>query len=252
MTRSQILDFCRAEADAAFSGWDFSRLDGRMTDQPLPWDYAALIRPYLEKAHSLLDMGTGGGEFLSALSPLPRRTVATEGYAPNVPVAQRRLSPLGITVVAAHGEAAPLPFADGAFDVVINRHESYLPGEVYRILKPGGHLITQQVGGRDCTALNDALGIPDRAPMYWWTLDYARDQLREAGFDIVFAQEAFPQTRFLDAGALAYYAKIIVWQFEDFSVECCADALVAIHRHIEKHGFLAADAHRFVIAARKG
>jgi hypothetical protein len=47
---------------------------------------------------TLLDLDTGGGELLAASAPLPRRTIATEGWAPNVPVARDRLSPLGVEV----------------------------------------------------------------------------------------------------------------------------------------------------------
>lgn len=250
MTRLEILNFCRTEADAAFSGWDFSRLDNRMISDALPWDYASILIPYLQGASSLLDMGTGGGEVLSQLSPLPKRVVATEGYTPNVPVAQKHLAPLGITVVHADGEDL-LPFPDASFDLIINRHESYLPQELYRLLPPGGHFITQQVGGQDCDALNDALGIPKTVALPWFTLDYATQQLKDAGFEILQAQEYFPSIRFTDAGAVAYYAKIIEWQFKDFSVERCADALVAIHHQIQAEGCLQANSHRFVIEARK-
>jgi hypothetical protein len=69
-------------------------------------------------------MGTGGGEALSGLVPRPPRTVATEAWPPNVPVAARRLRPLDIPVVQDEGAAenfaqdasrGRLPFRDGAF-----------------------------------------------------------------------------------------------------------------------------------------
>ncbi|TWM62046.1 hypothetical protein CHCC14814_3869 [Bacillus paralicheniformis] len=44
-------------------------------------------------------MGTGGGEFLSKLGPLPSSAYATECYFPNVPVAKERLTPLEVQVV---------------------------------------------------------------------------------------------------------------------------------------------------------
>ncbi|GGL48999.1 hypothetical protein GCM10014719_57780 [Planomonospora parontospora subsp. antibiotica] len=43
-------------------------------------DRGVLLRGCLTGAPSLLDLGTGGGEFLSGLAPLPPRTAATEGY----------------------------------------------------------------------------------------------------------------------------------------------------------------------------
>ena len=36
-----------------------------------------------------------------------------------------------------------MPFADGQFDIVINRHGNYNANEIFRILKPNGLFITQ-------------------------------------------------------------------------------------------------------------
>jgi len=58
---------------------------------PLSWNYRNEVKFRIYGISSLLDMGTGGGEFLSSLSPLPANTCATEGYEPNIPVARNRL-----------------------------------------------------------------------------------------------------------------------------------------------------------------
>jgi hypothetical protein len=52
-----------------------------------------------------LDIDTGGGEFLERLGARPGAVIATEGHPPNVPVAARRPSPLGVAVV--HARSAP-------------------------------------------------------------------------------------------------------------------------------------------------
>ena len=78
-----------AEAwDADFSGWDFRWLEGRLVEEPLPWDYARIIRERFPGCRTLLDMGTGGGEFLASLAPLPPETHATETYPPNQAIAE--------------------------------------------------------------------------------------------------------------------------------------------------------------------
>lgn len=67
-----------AEAQAApFTGWDFSWLNSRSTETSLPWSYADEIAAHTGYASTMLDMGTGGGEFLSgctncSASSLPR------------------------------------------------------------------------------------------------------------------------------------------------------------------------------------
>src|SRR5271154_4656541 len=90
----------QAEEQQPFQGWDFSHLDGRWHEDQPPWSYDGLVRALLPPADSLLDIGTGGGEQLLAFKDvLPARTVATEGYPPNFPIAQANLEPHEIEVV---------------------------------------------------------------------------------------------------------------------------------------------------------
>jgi SAM-dependent methyltransferase len=249
--RAALRAWLQAEYDHPFVGWDFAYLAGRRVDTPLPWDYAQLVRDALPHSRALLDMGTGGGELLASLHPLPSLTRATEGYAPNLPVARARLEPLGIAV-AEVGEDGHLPFADGAFDLVINRHEYYDPGEVWRVLRPGGRFITQQVGGDDDRELNTLLGAPNATHEYgFWTLDYALPSLKSADFRITRADEARIPSRFTDVGAIVYYLKITPWQIPDFSVERYLAPLQQLHRRCQRHGPIIVHSHRFIIAAEK-
>lgn len=77
------------EAEALpVAGWDASPIAGRWTHGHPPWEYRTLVSKQLASAASLLDLGTGGGEFLSSLAPLPHPAYATEGYPPNLPIAR--------------------------------------------------------------------------------------------------------------------------------------------------------------------
>ena len=78
MKRNELFDFLISEADHPFSGWDFSYISDRVVNAPLTWSYTSMLLPLIRKAESLLDIGTGGGEFLSSLVPLPKHTCATE------------------------------------------------------------------------------------------------------------------------------------------------------------------------------
>jgi len=231
-----------------FSGWDFSYLKGRWQDSPLPWDYEAQVREQMPKVESLLDMGTGGGEFLSSLAPLPKNTHATEAWEPNVPVATKRLEPFGVKVHAITDDKE-LPFADETFDLIINRHESFWTSEIYRILKPGGLFITQQVGGANCDELNER--IVGTAPKSSWGRTKAHYWLHRAGFAIEESAEAFPNLYFFDIGAVVFYLKVIEWQIKDFSVEKYRDALLKLHQQMEAGDPLTVLEHRFLIVARK-
>jgi len=251
MQNQELFDFLMAEANHPFEGWNFSHITatGRMAEAPLSWSYASKLLMRLRKAQSLLDMGTGGGELLSSLQPLPPLTCATEGYAPNVPIARQRLEPLGVHVYQV-GNDGKLPFEDNHFDLVINRHEYYDPAEVMRVLKPGEQFITQQVGAKNEEDLNALMGA-DTYQFANWTLAYAVKQLQDAGWRTVEQMEDHPIMRFFDVGAIVYYLKAIPWQIPDFSVEGYFDKLVGIHNHIEQHGYIDFHMDRFLIVAEK-
>ena len=259
MSDSQFDTLIEEAEQTSFSGWDFSYLHGRLRHEHPSWDYAALVRARLPGVSALLDRGTGGGEFLAGLAPLPPHTVATEAYAPNVAIARARLAPLGVDVVAVAGTPdnveivtgaglGTLPFAGGSFLLVIDRHESYFPVEVYRILAPGGVFLTQQVGGAHHQALNRLLGAPDKAGTAW-NLAFAAAQLAAAGFQIIDQREEFPETEFLDIGAVVYYLKAVPWQVPDFTVDAYRDRLFALHERIETEGSLRIPGHLFYLEA---
>ena len=239
------------EAQAAdFSGWDFSWLEGRMVQADPPWDYPVLVQEALIGAESLLDLGTGGGELLASLAPLPPDTHATESYSPNQVIARERLSPLGV-ILHETVDNTPLPFPDDRFDLVISRHESYDPQEVFRVLKVGGKLITQQVGGLDNMELNQVLEEAITFPFTGCSLANDLTRLYEAGFFVKTAEKAALSSTFKDIGAVVYYLKAIPWQVPGFNLETHARGLIRLHNIIERQGKFIATAHRFLIEAQK-
>src|SRR5690348_13032647 len=70
--------------EADISGWDFSWLDGRATEERPPWGYARLLAERLALAHASLDVQTGGGEVLAQAEAFPPTAVATESWPPNI------------------------------------------------------------------------------------------------------------------------------------------------------------------------
>ena len=251
LDEEELFDLLIGEASQPFTGWDFSYISrtGRVQSEPLPWNYASIIIPYIRNAHSLLDMGTGGGEFLSQLQPLPKHTIATEAYEPNVPIAKKRLEPLDVDVVQIE-EDLHLPFKENEFELIINRHESYASQVVVRILKSGGYFITQQVGERNDIEINHLLENEPPPEEQEWNAASASKELQDEGFSILHQKEAFPITRFYDIGALVYFLKAIPWVVAEFTVEKYRDTLLKIHREILAKGFIEIREHRFLIIAR--
>lgn len=237
------------EEKANFRGWDFSHLDGRWSSEDLPWDYKSVVNRYRRPEQNLLDMGTGGGEFLLSLGHPYANTTVTESWKPNIRLCEKRLAPLGIRVCPVE-DAGCLPFEDNSFDIVINRHASYGTGEVKRVLKPGGMFLTEQVGGENNRPLSQKL-IENLQPQFaGFTLKTELERFEEKRFKIRYQGEAFPESRFYDIGAVVYYAKIIEWEFPGFSVERCYGRLCTLQKELEERGFIESREHRFIFAAQ--
>lgn len=234
----RLVETWRAQERPQPQGWDFSDLADRMTESRVPWDLGAIWRTALAGATRVLDMGTGGGELLASFADaLPPDTAATEGWAPNLPVARKTLSPLGIRVVEYAApdddvDAAVMPFSDGRFDLVLNRHESFSPRELSRVVAGGGQFVTQQVGGDEAHELGAWFGRHDELPHV--NLGTMRRELEAAGFRVVDGDEHVGAYEFRDVAALVAYLQLVPWETpDDFTVDRYADRLMAIHRETD-------------------
>lgn len=250
MDREKLIKDWEAEENHAFQGWDFSHVDGRWVEPALSWDYKEIVKSHIKDTDTLLDMGTGGGEFLLSIGHPYENTYATEAYLPNFQLCQEVLSPLGITVAQTY-EDDKLPFENNMFDVIINRHESFDLSEVSRVLKSGGYFITQQVGNKNTREFIKRLNDDFTFDMPHHTLDNYVETLIKLGFQIVAKKDETFAVKVYDVGALVFMAKILVWEYPDFSVETHIGKLLDCQKDIEERGFLEATGHRFYFVAKK-
>lgn len=239
------------ESIAHIHGWDFSHIDGRYTEEDdLPWDYRETILRYLNPETKLLDIDTGGGEFLLSLNHPHENTAATENYPPNVELCRQTLLPLGIDFRPGDGKEK-LPFENGSYDMVINRHGYINAEEIYRVLKSGGIFITQQVGAENDRKLVELLCGEMELPFPEQYLDIASQKFRNAGLKILDAQECYRPIKFYDVGALVWFARIIEWEFPNFSVDTCLERLLNAQRILEQNGCIEGRIRRFLLVAQK-
>lgn len=228
----------RAYADAEMRGWDFSLLDGRLRAEDPPWDFEADCLAALRRAGRArragepgrtADLGTGGGErVLRLLADLPAgerpELTATEGWAPNLPVATANLAPHGVPVLAYDAENGdPLPFADASLDVILCRHEAVDLAEVARVLVPGGVFLGQQVDGRDAQEFRDWFGGEPQYPHV--RVDVDRQAALDAGLVVDVAEEWSGAMEFAEVEALVTYLGLVPWDVADFRVDDHADQL---------------------------
>lgn len=261
-----------------FRGWDFSLLisSGRMSfnisEEQLGWDLTKTICQTLAKLVEsdrgklideifLLDLGTGGGEYLEEILPkLPikekkLRVYATESYRPNFLLAKERLSSYGVAVIESDSDSlnSLLPFDnDGPkFDLIISRHTCYNMREVERLLKfETGTFITQQVDGTSNRDLIELFGHQPKWPSF--NLAYASLVVRSqtSYMKIIQAQESTTNLVFNDMGALVIFLHAVPWMVEDFTVEKYKDVLLKLY-HSEQNA-LAFTSKYMLLKAVKG
>ena len=243
-----FLGLINAAAAVPLRGWDFSFLAGRTISQRLPWDYMQLAQLAVRRARRVLDVDTGGGEVLAAIAP-PAGSIAIEPHPPNLALAAATLSPHHVEVRPR--TSARSPAVDGEVDLVLNRHGALDVQEAFRVLQVGGTLLSQQVGRHNDTEFNEALGVPPLGGAAIESVDNAITALVGAGFQVARCEEARPQTRYLDIGAIVLQLRAVPWQVPGFDVQQHLGQLRRIHHHIGQHGSFTVTSHRLLLIAQR-
>jgi SAM-dependent methyltransferase len=239
-------------AGVAIDGWDFSWLEGRATEERPSWGYQRLLGRRLAAATAALDLQTGGGEVLAGAGPenFPRTLVATEGWPPNIAKATALLRPLGAVVVA-HPDELPLPFADGAFDLVTSRHPATVHwSEIARVLAPGGTYFAQHVGGGTNVEISEYF-LGSVSPGDGRNHDVEADRARGAGLEIVQCRNERLRLAFFDVGAMVFFLRKVIWTVPDFTVDRYRTRLRDLHEQINRDGAFRSTMSRTLFEVRK-
>ncbi|WP_243229645.1 class I SAM-dependent methyltransferase [Microbacterium sp. CIAB417] len=244
-------DLIAAGASADVSGWDFSWLDGRATEERPPWGYARRLADRLKTASASLDIQTGGGEVLAEASAFPAVAVATESWPPNIARATRLLHPRGVVVVADPDEP-PLPFGDEAFDLVTSRHPATIWWEeIARVLQHGGTYFAQHVGPASAFELIEFFLGPQPEARNRRSPDAEAAAAEAAGLEIVDLTTASLRIEIHDVAAVVYLLRKVIWWVPGFTVDAYRDRLRDLHDLIERDGPFVAHSTRHLIEARK-
>ncbi|MEV6960156.1 methyltransferase domain-containing protein [Streptomyces sp. NPDC051207] len=238
-------------------GWDFSWFEGRATEARPSWGYARSLAGRLGAARAALDIQTGGGEVLEfalreAAPARPGLAVATEGLRPNAASATALLRPYGVPVVVCDQDA-PLPFADGAFDLVSSRHPVRPHwSEIARVLAPGGTYFAQHVGPASAFELVEYfLGpLPDEA-RHGRHPERERADAEAAGLEVADLRAERLRMEFYDVAAVVHFLRKVVWMVPGFTAEAYEPRLHALHEKIRTEGPFVAHSTRHLFELRK-
>ncbi|MGI5324337.1 class I SAM-dependent methyltransferase [Actinomadura nitritigenes] len=244
-------DLVDEAAAAPVDGWDFSWLAGRATEQRPSWGYQRLMSGRLAHATAALDLQTGGGEVLAEAAALPPTMVATEAWPPNVAKATRLLHPRGAAVVVHPGEP-PLPFADGAFDLVTSRHPAVVEwAEIARVLAPGGTYFAQHVGPASVFEVTEYFLGPQPEARGKRDPEIESANARAAGLDVVDLRTERLRMEFFDIGAVVYFLRKVIWIVPGFTVDRYRDRLRELDERIRRDGPFVAHSSRSLFEARR-
>ncbi|WP_307871685.1 class I SAM-dependent methyltransferase [Micromonospora sp. U21] len=249
-TERDVEDLIAEAAAAPVDGWGFDWLAGRATEERPPWGYAGLVAYRMAHADAALDVDTGGGEVLAEVPRPPRLLTATEAWPPNIEVARRTLRRVGATVVAVT-QAAPLPFRDASFDLVVSRHPVHTDwAETARVLRPGGTFLSQQIGAGTMRELSEAMLGPLPPPAQRHP-EQAVAAARAARLNVVDLRRVTLRAAFHDIGAVVWFLRKVIWTVPGFTVDRHRSQLLALHHRITTEGPFLAHAHRFLIEATR-
>ena len=166
--------------------WRMNSRHSKLTD----W---GLVNISMEKHHTILDVGCGGGRTISKLA-----ATATQGkvygidYSEESVAASKRTNARWIDmgrVEVRHGSVSQLPFPDGMFDLVtaVETHLSWpnLPEgmrEIFRVLKDGGNLIliAEIYRGANSTVAKLVEKYPSRTALKLLSVDEHRELFAKA------------------------------------------------------------------------
>ena len=252
MNDELIAKLKQEEQAANISGWDFSHIEGKCKFfyEEIPWDYEKIVKSYLKDNLRILDIDTGGGEMLLTFHHPYSMTSATESYPASVELCKKKLIPLGIDFHEASNYSS-LPFDNESFDIILNRHGSYEPVEVKRLLKPGGIFITQQVGGNNNIELRRLLCPNAKYDFADHLLKNELPKFINAGLKVIQSDECYFKSEFYDLPALIWFARVINHEFVGFSVDSNQEQILAAQKILKRDGKITSSNHRFFIVAQK-
>ena len=204
------------------------------------------------KDKTALDVGCGSGGFTLRMAPHFRQIIGIDSSEDRV--AQAQAEQQAQSTANARFEmrvAGQSSFASATFEVVYSRRGPTPYGEFYRILKAGGHVLHIGIGEKDAWKLKCTFG---RGQGFWeWrasALEQAKEQLRQAGFQIVSGQEFLYDeyyASFLDLDLFLQSVPI----FEDFDSEKDRAHLEAYAAESQSASGIHLSRHRFIVVAVK-
>lgn len=202
------------------------------------------VKPYINQEDHMAIVSIDGGEFVSAFPDLPPITYVVEG---NSDKAKEALDAKNLKVTS-YTKDGKMPFKDDKLDIVINELANYDKFEMYRVVKPGGYVIIDQMGSDNFKEIINMF-IPFKMKGSW-DKKSCGETLHDIGFDIVGGCEDRSFIRFHTLSSVFNFMhKLSPERVEKY--EIYINFYAAILKSIKEKSFFDLTTHKFMVIAKR-
>ena len=199
-----------------------------------------------------LDAGCGDGKFAFQIAKYFLSITGIDISKELLKIARQKQNTLQVkNVIFKLQDASKTSFSDKSFDLIFSRRGPTPFPEFQRLLKSGGYFIGINIGEKDCREIKE---IFSRGQGFGqWNssrLEQDKQELKEAGFEIIFAQDYFYDEYYASYDDLDLFLQGVPI-FEDFDSEKDKKFLEEYVAKFKSEKGIRLPRHRVVIIAEK-
>lgn len=215
-----------------------------LVQQSIPtYSSKEVVTKYLNDDSHLAFVSFDGGEYVNSFENLPPITYAVEVQNEK---AEKLLEERNIKVTKLTKEGK-LPFKDERIDVLADELANYDKYDLYRVVKPGGYIIVNQLGSDNYKELT-SIFLPFKLRGRW-DLEAGKQTLSEIGLEIV---DSFEEHGFIRFDTLASFVQFLKGITRvDVTQERFMNFYSQVLQQIKEKSYFELTTHRFLVVARK-
>ena len=202
-----------------------------------------VILKYVDDDTHLATISLDGGEFISSFDKLPPITYVVESQYEK---ATEKLADKNVKVTHLTDDGK-LPFKDERLDVVVSELANYDRYDLYRVVKPGGYILVDQMGSDNYREIMNIF-LPFKIKGRW-DLETGSKLLSDIGLEIVDGFEEHGFVRFNTLTSFITFMKSITRA--DITHDRFINFYGQVLKQIKEKSYFELTTHRFMVVARK-
>lgn len=215
-----------------------------LMQQSLPtYSSNEIASKYFKEDSHLATISFDGGEYVSLFNNLPPITYVVEARQEQ---AEAKLANRNVKVTKLTHEGK-LPFKDERLDVIVNELSNYDKYDLYRVVKPGGYIIVNQMGSDNYKELINIF-LPFKLHGRW-DKETGAKTLSDIGLEIVDSVEEHGYIRFDSLASFIQFMKGITRA--DVTQDRFINFYSQVLKQIKEKNYFELTTHRFMIVAKK-